>query len=97
MATPRTALVTKAQELMKNEWLDYASAARKARDISTQTPATPVTPIIPWLSPKNAQWFVAGTPTYNQWNNENWWGMENPKNNTISFGEATYWMNAEQR
>lgn len=42
MAIQRSVLVTKAQELMKNEWLDYATAAKKARDL-TAPPVTPPT------------------------------------------------------
>ena len=45
MATPRSTLVTKAQELMKSENLDYAAAAKKARDITTTpTASMPVAP-----------------------------------------------------
>lgn len=41
MAIQRSTLVTKAQELMNTEWLDGASAAKKARELMTAT--TPVT------------------------------------------------------
>lgn len=46
MAIQRSTLVTKAQELMNTEWLDYATAARKARD--TMNATTPVSATSAW-------------------------------------------------
>ena len=43
--TPRSTLVTKAQELMKSQGLSYADAAKQAR--ATITPTPPVTPVAP--------------------------------------------------
>lgn len=53
MAIQRSALVTKAQELMKTEWLDYSQAARKVRDsMATTTPASPIANVpVAWQAP----------------------------------------------
>lgn len=56
MAIQRSTLVTKAQELMNTEWLDYATAAKRAKEAMTtttpvqQAPVTPA-PVVPTPAP----------------------------------------------
>ena len=53
MAIQRSTLVTKAQELMNTERLDYATAARKARDtMNATTPVAPTTNVIDQMAGK---------------------------------------------
>lgn len=56
MAIQRSTLVTKAQELMNTEKLDYATAAKRAKEAMTattpvqQAPVTPA-PVVPTPAP----------------------------------------------
>jgi hypothetical protein len=62
--TPRSTLVTKAQELMKSQGLSYADAAKQAR--ATITPIPPVNPVAPTTpTPTPAPVTPTITPTVN--------------------------------
>lgn len=72
--TPRSTLVTKAQELMKSQGLSYADAAKQARATITPTPTVnpvaPTPPTTPTPTPQTPVTPPPVTPTVNTIDNK---------------------------
>ena len=87
--TPRSTLVTKAQELMKSQGLSYADAAKQARATITPTPTVnpvaPTPPTTPTPTPQTPVTPPPVTPTVNTIDNKQ------------ELLQSTKWLTLDQR